>query len=86
METIITDRAKPFHLPVKVRLDIASTDVWSAEQAARMLADVAWPARGKRHETALDACLKALDGHRSTVDARNAFVEAAREADVLLEF
>lgn len=43
-----------------------------------------WPAnRGPRHRDALDACLKVIDGHRSTVDAEKAFTEAAREADIL---
>jgi hypothetical protein len=43
-----------------------------------------WPAdRGPRHRDALDACLKVIDGHRSTIDAETAFAEAAREADIL---
>jgi hypothetical protein len=43
-----------------------------------------WPGRrGEAHALALEACLKVLDGHRSVVDARHAFVEAAVSADVL---
>lgn len=43
-----------------------------------------WPAkRGPRHRDALDACLKVIEGHRSTIDAEKAFTEAAREADIL---
>ncbi|MGO4842821.1 DUF982 domain-containing protein, partial [Rhizobiaceae sp. 2RAB30] len=38
---------------------------------------------GPRHRDAVDTCLKVLDGHRSTIDARNAFIEAAREAHIL---
>jgi hypothetical protein len=43
-----------------------------------------WPGeRGPRHRDAIDACLKVIDGHRSTIDAEKAFVEAAREAGIL---
>jgi hypothetical protein len=43
-----------------------------------------WPAeRGPRHRDALDACLKVIDGHRSTEDAETAFLEAAAEAELL---
>lgn len=43
-----------------------------------------WPGeRGPLHRDALDACLKVLDGHRSTEDAETAFVEALSEAGLL---
>ena len=31
----------------------------------------------------VETCLKVLDGHRSTEDARRALIEAAKECDVL---
>ena len=46
-----------------------------------------WPAAsvdGPRHRDAIDASLKVLDGHRSTIDAENAFIAAAREAEILV--
>ena len=74
--------AKPFHEPVLLRNGI---EVSSTAEARDYLSSVDWPVRGSAHETALDACLKVLDGHRSTVDAENAFIEAAREAGLLVE-
>ncbi|MET0943557.1 MAG: DUF982 domain-containing protein [Mesorhizobium sp.] len=45
-----------------------------------------WPGdRGPRHRDAIDACLKVLDGHRSTVDAEKAFSDAVSEAGMLIE-
>jgi hypothetical protein len=45
-----------------------------------------WPGeRGPRHRDAIDACLKVLEGYRSTIDAEKAFADAAIEAGFLLE-
>lgn len=40
-----------------------------------------WPEqRGPRHRDAVDTCLKVIDGHRSSQEARRALIEAASEA------
>nr|WP_244508071.1 DUF982 domain-containing protein [Mesorhizobium sp. ORS 3428] len=53
-------------------------------EAAECLMTV-WPLnRGQRHRDALDTCLKALEGYRSTADARRALIEAAEESEVLV--
>jgi hypothetical protein len=76
---------KRFHEPVMVLLDQSGEPI--AVRNTRQATDLLlthWPARsGPRHRDAIDACLKVLDGHRSTVDARNAFIEAAEEAGIL---
>jgi hypothetical protein len=51
-------------------------------EARDLLASPDWP-RGPAHEAAYATCLKVLDGNRSTVDARDRFVEAARAASLL---
>jgi hypothetical protein len=78
---------KPFDNPVRVRFRPGGVhEVTSTMEAAELLANIDWPGeRGPRHRDATDACLKVLDGHRSTADARNAFVEAAHEAGILVE-
>ena len=44
-----------------------------------------WPAeRDEWHRDALDACLKVLEGYRSTVDAEHAFHEAAQKAGIIV--
>jgi hypothetical protein len=46
-----------------------------------------WPAASvqqPRHRDAVDASLKVMDGHRSTIDAENAFIAAAKEAEILV--
>jgi hypothetical protein len=58
--------------------------VSSAREAAQLLMDVRWPKRGDRHRDATDACLKVLEGQRSTADAETAFLEAASEAGILV--
>jgi hypothetical protein len=52
-------------------------------EAKTLLFDADWPVRGPRYDDAVDACLKVLDGHRSSENARRAFVDAAREAGLL---
>lgn len=76
---------KQFDMPVTIMTPNGAANVASTVEARGFLSSVDWPERGNRHEEALDACLKVLDGHRSTVDARNAFIEAAREARILVE-
>jgi hypothetical protein len=56
--------------------------VHSARQALDLLVDPDWPMRGPRHRDATDACLKVLEGYRSTEDARVAFIDAANEASI----
>ncbi|WP_353640875.1 DUF982 domain-containing protein [Mesorhizobium sp. WSM2239] len=76
---------KPFQQPVRVSLDQGGEPI--AVRDTRQAADLLltqWPAsRGPRHRDAVDACLKVLDGHRSTIDAYDAFRAAAEEAGVL---
>lgn len=74
---------KKFSKPVRVTFP-APQIVNSARQAAQVLMDVRWPKKGPRHRDATEACLKVLDGHRSTEDAETAFIEAAREAGILI--
>jgi hypothetical protein len=77
---------KGFQQPVVISLDQGGEPiaVRNTRQATDLLL-TQWPARrGPRHRDAVDACLKVLDGHRSTVDARNAFIEAAEEAGILV--
>ena len=80
MERWVDD--KPFSEPVALR---GGSTVLTTTEARDRLASVDWPVRGTAHETAIDACLKVLDGHRSTIDAQEAFSEAAREAGLLYE-
>lgn len=75
---------KPFDPPVTVEIDAAARTVGSVAEAYALLSDVGWPGeRGPRHRDATETCLKVFDGHRSTKDARDRFVEAAREAGIL---
>jgi len=72
-----------FAQPVVVSLDGSEVVVESVAQARDVLIE-RWPGeRGPRHRDALDACLKVLDGHRSTEDAQTAFLAAAKEAKLL---
>lgn len=74
---------KPFQDPVTVDLGQQQVVVRGVRQAVECLM-TQWPENhGPRHRDALDTCLKVLDGHRSTVDARDAFIAAAEEADIL---
>jgi len=75
---------KRFETSVTIDAADGLSEVCTTEEARDILTSSTWPNRGPRHADALDACLKVLDGHRSTIDARNAFIEAAREASVLV--
>lgn len=76
---------KPFDEPVVLELGRVGRyrTIANARQAAECLMTV-WPLnRGERHRDAVDTCLKVLEGHRSTSDARRALIEAALESEVL---
>ena len=76
---------KRFDSPVVVSLrDGESLDIISAQQAADFLM-AEWPGeRDEWHRDAVDACLKVIEGHRSTSDAEAALREAAERAGILL--
>ena len=60
-------------------------EISSAEQAAELLMSADWPGeRDEWHRNAVDACLKVIEGYRSTDDAEKAFREAAAKAGILL--
>ena len=76
---------KPFDEPVTLELGRVGRcrRIDTTREAAECLMTV-WPLnRGARHRDAVETCLKVLDGHRSTEDARRALIEAAKESDVL---
>ncbi|MGE0502267.1 MAG: DUF982 domain-containing protein [Rhizobiaceae bacterium] len=76
--------SEAFDQPVAIRFaGDRSTTVRTPKEAERLLADAGWPVRGPRHRDATETCAKVLGGARSSVDARTAFVAAAREAGVL---
>ena len=76
---------KTFEEPVIIGgPDGTPIEIHSVVQARDVLASPNWPERGPRHQDAVDACLKVLDGHRSTVDARMALIDAALEAAILI--
>ncbi|MDQ2635105.1 MAG: DUF982 domain-containing protein [Pseudomonadota bacterium] len=76
---------KPFDEPVTLELGRIGQfrRIDTTREAAECLMTV-WPLnRGARHRDAVETCLKVLDGHRSTEDARRALIEAAKESEVL---
>ncbi|WP_269930086.1 DUF982 domain-containing protein [Aminobacter sp. HY435] len=78
--------SKPFARPVVVQFGRSATPrrIATAGDAAECLATV-WPLeRGLRHKHAIATCLEVLDGRGSSEDARRAFVEAAKESEVLI--
>jgi hypothetical protein len=78
---------KPFDAPVTVEVGEVGKyrQIRTTREASECLLTV-WPLnRGPRHRDAVDACLKVLDGHRSTSDAREAFIEAAKESEVYVQ-
>lgn len=78
------DARKPFANPVRIIVAGDEVIISDTEQARALLSSPDWPGqRGDEHERALDACLKVLDGHRSTVDAETAFAEAVRAAGLM---
>ena len=74
---------KRFETPVDVRIDGTSRQVATVQEAIDLLSETGWPGeRGPRHRDAMETCMKVLEGHRSTIDARMRFFEAAREAGI----
>jgi hypothetical protein len=60
--------------------------ITSVEQAADFLM-IDWPIeRGRLHGLARQACRDALEGNLSGAEARAAFINAAREADILMDY
>lgn len=74
--------SKKFSAPIAVNFPGVTT-VNTTKEAAQLLMDVRWPRNGRLRSEAAETCLKVLDGHRSTIDAETAFLEAAREAGIL---
>ena len=80
-----TADAKPFRTPATVDLGHGPVAVPSTLQASRLLMSVEWPGRrDASHAEAVETCLKVLDGHRSTEEARTVFTAAAAKAGVLI--
>ena len=74
---------KPFDRPVTIDVGGAHIVIEDTVAARDLLASTDWPgARGEAHRRALDACLKVLDGHRSTEDGRQRLVEATLAAGI----
>jgi hypothetical protein len=76
-----------FTKPVSVAVGVIGDAryIMSARQAADLLVEH-WPAKGTpKHRNALIACQEAQHGLKSADAAREAFVEAALEARVLIE-
>jgi hypothetical protein len=77
---------KLFHRSIAVSRGTRGTiKISSAQQAADLLMSADWPGeRNEWHRDAVDACLKVIEGHRSTEDAEKAFRQAAAKAGILL--
>lgn len=76
---------KPFDQPVRIRFADTVHEIGSVEDAAGLLSRADWPGRGPRRRDAYETCLKVLDGHRMSENARRELVEAAREAGLPVE-
>jgi hypothetical protein len=73
-----------FAVPVRIAIGNVLYDVASARQAIDVLVNK-WPSqRGPKYREARKACVAALEGKRSTIMARSAFLDAAREAGILV--
>jgi ElaB/YqjD/DUF883 family membrane-anchored ribosome-binding protein len=77
-----------FEEPVRVALGRSRNTVYTVERVAQA-ADILlnrWPTKaGTKHVAARKACLGVLEGLKEARHAREAFVEAAKEADILVE-
>jgi hypothetical protein len=76
-----------FSQPVTISVGIFGEmrHISNARQAADLLTNH-WPAEGSaKHRDARRACLDVLHGTRPAGSAREIFVEAAREAHILIE-
>ncbi|MCO6049920.1 DUF982 domain-containing protein [Mesorhizobium sp. RP14(2022)] len=74
---------KLFSKPITVEIGGESRAVATVQEASELLSSTDWPDAGPLHRDALGTCMKVLDGHRSTVEAEEAFTQAAREAGLL---
>ncbi len=85
--SVVTRRHRLFHRPVTVqtgRLDRERVVVSTRDAAAVLLRD--WPLTDSaKRARAMEACLRVIRGEKPPYVARRAFVEAAREAKVLIE-
>ena len=77
-----------FEMPVRVALGKSGNTIYTVDRVAQA-ADILvnrWPTpTGTKHTAACQACRSVLQGLREVRHARKAFVEAAAEADVLVE-
>jgi hypothetical protein len=60
--------------------------ITSVEQAADFLINNWQPDPGRLHSLARQACIDALEGNLSGAEARAVFIDAAREADILMDY
>jgi hypothetical protein len=75
-----------FETPVTVKSATAGTNqlLRSAQEASDFLLN-SWPGkRSPKHRAALQACHDAMAGDKPAMNARRAFIAAAREVDVLI--
>ena len=77
-----------FDEPVQIVLGRSKSTIYKVERVAQA-ADILlnrWPATtGRYHVAARKACLGVLDGVKETRHARAAFINAAIEADILVD-
>jgi hypothetical protein len=75
-----------FETPVTVRAGTAGASLllYTAQEASDFLLN-SWPGkRSPKHRAALQACHDAVSGEKPAMNARRAFIAAAREVDVLV--
>jgi hypothetical protein len=81
-------RDQRFDEPVRIALGRSGNTIFNVERVAQA-ADILmnrWPvATGQRHMVARKACLAVLEGKKEASVARAAFINAAIEADILVE-
>jgi hypothetical protein len=73
----------PFERAVTVSDPVGKIEIGSVREARDYLQNVEWPS-GASQEEALDTAQAALDGVLSASDARDRFIDAARQAGVLV--
>jgi hypothetical protein len=75
-----------FPTPVLIRFGKIGLihSVSTVDAAEKLLRDFRWPHKGQLNLQARIACIEASEGSGTSQEARAAFVEAAREAGVLL--
>jgi hypothetical protein len=74
---------QPFERAITVSDPVGKIEIGSAREARDYLQNVDWPS-GASQEDALNAAQAALDGLVPAADARDRFVDAARQAGVLV--